>query len=143
MIIQVKDKATQVHMVAMVAAVVRPMARAIMIHRTEGMYTVLDSLAKGKEGRRRGRDNHSSSRAAHTKCHGGLIDCCEVATLGYECGTFVMISWRVHSGFSRHIKASGEPKSFDIRASSETFFFSCYPLQSYIPGISRAFWRRK
>ena len=94
----------------MVAVVVRSMDRAIMIRRMEGMYMVLDSLAKDKGGRRRGRDNHSSSQAAHTTYHGGLIDCCKVAALGYEVGRFVTISWRIHPGFGRHIKASGKSK---------------------------------
>ena len=86
----------------MVAVVVRPMDRAIMIRRKEGIYMVLDSLAK---------DNHSSSRAAHTTYHGGLSDFCKAATLGYECGTFVTIYWRIHSGFGRHMKASGDIKA--------------------------------
>ena len=68
----------------MVGVVVKPMARAIMIRRMEGMYMVLGSMAKDKGGRRRGKDKHSSSRAAHTMCHGGLIDRCKVATLDYD-----------------------------------------------------------
>ena len=92
----------------MVAVVVRSMDRAIMIRRMEGIYMVLDNLAKDKGGRRQGKDNHSSSRAAHTTYHGGLNDFCKVATLGYECGTFVTISWRIHPGFGRHMEASGE-----------------------------------
>ena len=94
----------------MAAVVVRPMDRAIMIRRTEGIYMVPDNLAKDKGGRRRGKDSHSSSRAAHTTYHGGLSDCCKVATLGYRCGTFVTISWRIHPGFGCHMKASSELK---------------------------------
>ena len=74
MTIPVKDRATQVHMAAVVA---KPMDRAIMTLRMEGIYRVVRSLAKDREGRPRGKGNHSSSRAVDTTYLGGLIDCCK------------------------------------------------------------------
>lgn len=81
---KVKDKATQVHMAAVVA---KPMDRAIMILRMEGIYRVLLSLAKDKEGRRQGKGSHSNkgsniraSMEVKMLFLGGLIDALEHST---------------------------------------------------------------
>ena len=84
---KVKDKAIQVHMAAVVA---KPMDRAIMILRMEGIYRVLLSLAKDKEGRRQDKGSHSNSnRGSNIRASmevqmlflGGLIDGLEHSTI--------------------------------------------------------------